>query len=101
MYSVNKVRYFQNSRHMIGFETKIYRDGEVVGEAKHDGDCIVYDVRLNTNEEKLAFHRWAMSVKDKTIWGDSIKNDDSERSILETAGVEYLLEQYEAKMGVK
>ncbi len=58
-YTVNKVRFFENARGMIGHVAEIHKDGLKIGETTHDGDCLVYSIRFISTENELEFKAWA------------------------------------------
>ena len=97
-----KVRYFRNSRYMVGFNAYITRNGKDIAEASHDGDCVVYSVRyLGDNAEeqiknKADFLAWA----DKVIQPKrgNIKDQHNYQVMLETDALDYLLDQHDAKV---
>lgn len=97
MFEVQKVRYFRNSRDMVGFVASIYKDGDKVGECRHDGDALLYSVSLDASVRE-EFVSWAESIAHLTIWNPeefAQTGESNRRGLVETAGVEYMLSAYE------
>lgn len=95
MYQVKEVRYFENSRGMVGHNANIYKDGERVASSSHDGDCVVYSIRFEKKEEEKQFIEWAKSAVVGTQWEEFLNEDESYTLQL---GAEVLFDEHDSKV---
>jgi hypothetical protein len=95
MYEVKKVRYFENSRGMVGHTCHIYEGSREIGESSHDGDCVVYDIRFIHDTDERNFIEWAKGAVIGTQW-EEFANGEDDYSI--QLGMEILLENHDAKV---
>ena len=83
----------------MGFTADIYKDGTKIGETRHDGDAIFYTVSIRDTEAFKSFIDWAGEIAPLTIWNPADFDDhgieDNRIGLLETAGVEFMLTEYE------
>lgn len=95
MYEVKAVRYFENSRGMVGHNASIYKGTEKVADSSHDGDCVVYSIRFEKKEEEKNFIEWAKLAVIGTQWEEFLNGDESYTLQL---GAEVLFDEHDSKL---